>query len=118
MKMYKIIGVLAFVAVAVGLVFFSAGCAVKKNPPFGAAEIVSTPPGADVVNMLDNSMLGTTPFKYVKETEDGEAHYITVKVAKPGYEEKTVSFFLSPKYEDEETAMENPQSVEVNLMQK
>jgi len=100
------------------LVFFLAGCAVEKNPPFGAAEFISNPPGADVVSLEDNSTLGTTPFKYVRETEIGEEVYINVKVSKPGYGDKVVSFFLAPQFEDEEAAMNNPQQVEINLMQK
>jgi len=98
------------------LVFLLAGCAVEKNPPFGAAEIVTDPAGADVINVQDSSTLGTTPLNYVRETKDGEAEYMIVKITKPGYEDKTVSFFISPKYGDGEAAANDPQHIEVNLM--
>ena len=101
-----------------GFFFFLAGCAADKNPPFGAAEFVSSPPGADVKNVLDDSTLGTTPFTYVRETEEGEQEYMTVRFVKPGYKEETVSFFLNPGYEDEEKATENPQQIEINLVQE
>lgn len=117
MKLEKSVAMFSLGMAFVGLIFFLAGCAVEKNPPFGAAEIVSNPPGADVVSLADNSTLGTTPFKHVRETEIGEAEYILVKVSKPGYADKVISFFLDPQYDDEETALENPQLVEVNLEQ-
>ena len=118
MKLEKSVALFSMGMAFVGLIFFLAGCAAEKSPPFGAAEFVSSPPGADVVSLEDNSTLGTTPFKHVRETEMGEQEYITVKVSKPGYEDKVISFFLDPQYEDEEAAMNNPQQVEVNLMQK
>lgn len=118
MKACKMIAVFSFIVVSAGLMFCSAGCTVKKSPPFGAAEFVTTPPGADVIDLKDNSMLGTTPFKYVLETEEGNAEYVTVKITKPGYADKTYSFFIHPQYMDEEGALQNPQSIEVNLQQK
>lgn len=117
MKHDKSIAMFALGMALVGMIFFLTGCAAEKNPPFGAAEIVSTPPGADVMSLADNTTLGTTPFKHVRETMIGEEEYIIVKISKPGYDDKIISFFLDPKYEDEETAMENPQQVSVNLEQ-
>jgi len=117
MKIEKAVAMFSVCMAFVGVMFFLTGCAADKNPPFGAAEIVSNPPGADVVNLEDNSTLGTTPFKHVRETETGEQEYILVKVSKPGYEDRLISFFLNPQYEDEETALENPQQVEVGLEQ-
>lgn len=118
MKLEKSVAMISIGMAFAGLVFFLAGCAVEKNPPFGAVEFISNPPGADVISLDDNSTLGTTPFKYVRETEIGEEVYINAKVSKPGYGDKVISFFLAPQYEDEEAAMDNPQLVEINLMQK
>ncbi len=117
MKLEKALVMFSVCMAFAGVMFFMAGCAVEKNPPFGAAEISSNPPGADVVSLKDNSTLGTTPFKQARETEMGEEEYILVKLSKPGYEDKVLSFFLNPQYEDEETALENPQQLEVNLVQ-
>jgi hypothetical protein len=117
MKFGKTVAVFSLGMAFAGVIFFLVGCAVEKNPPFGAAEIISNPPGADVVNLKDNSTLGTTPFKHVRETKIGEEEYVTVKVSKPGYEDKVISFFLGSKYDKEEDAMNNPQQVTVDLVQ-
>jgi hypothetical protein len=118
MKMNKVIGLISRGAAIAGILFFLAGCAAEKNPPFGAAELVSDPPGADVINVQDNSTLGTTPFKYVRETSAGEDEYTVVKVTKPGYADEIVSFFLKAGFDDEEAAKENPQQIEIKLMEK
>ena len=91
MKTMKSIVHFSLIAVAVGFVFYLTGCA-SSHPPYGAAEFISNPPGADVINVKDNKAMGTTPFTYVRKTEESEAEYITVKVTKPGYEDKIVSF--------------------------
>ena len=106
MKFGKTVAVFSMGMALAGLILFLAGCAVEKNPPFG-----------DVVDLKDNSTLGTTPFKHVMETKIGEEEYVTVKVSKPGYEDKVISFFLVPKYDKEEDAMNNPQQVTVELTQ-
>ncbi len=103
--------------VVVGFVFFLAGCAEVENPPFAAAEIISSPPGAEVVNVKDNSILGTTPFKYAWETEAGKEEYIIVSLRKSGYEDTITTFFVNPRYDSDDAAMENPQVVEVTLDQ-
>jgi hypothetical protein len=119
MKATEIPGICTLAALAFGTFFFLAACgSVEPHPPFAAAEFISIPTGADVINTADNATLGTTPFKYVRETAEGEAEYMTVRVVKPGYQEETMSLFISPRYEDRETAMENPQQVEVMLTEK
>lgn len=118
MKLDMVFGLFARGMAIIGLFFLFSGCAADKNPPFGAAEIVSEPPGADVTLVQDNSTLGTTPFTYVRETADGEDEYIVVKATKPGYEDEIISFFLKSGSTDEETAKENPQLIEIMLENK
>ncbi|MDW7773025.1 MAG: hypothetical protein SCH71_09065 [Desulfobulbaceae bacterium] len=114
MKIKNCIVFLTFGTTLAGLIILAA-CAVQKNTSFGAAEIVSHPPGADVMDVINNNTLGTTPFTYIRKTDYGNAENIVIKTRKPGYEEETTSFFLDPGYEDEKTAMKNPQQVEIFL---
>lgn len=118
MKMNMTMGLFFRGMAMAGILLFLAGCAAEKNPPFGAAELMTDPPGADVINIRDNSTLGTTPFKYVRETAMGEDEFTVVRVSKPGYEDRIVSFFLEAGYDDEETARENAQQIGIKLMEK
>jgi len=90
------------------------GCVVESSP-YGAAQIVSDPPGAEVVNTQDGSTLGTTPLEHVWETEEGKSEYFMFNVSKPGYEDKITAFFVNPRYDSEDSALENPQKIEVSL---
>jgi hypothetical protein len=118
MRFEKAGAMLTMAIVLAGLVFLLSGCAEPENPPFGALEIISYPPGADVVRLEDNSTLGTTPLKHAWETEEGKAEYIIVSLKKSGYEDTVTTFFVNPLYDSEDAAMEDPQVIEVRLKQK
>lgn len=92
-------------------------CAEAPSEPFGAARIVSEPAGAEVVNLVDNTALGTTPLDHVWETADGKAEYIQLLLTRPGHGDAVTSFWINPRHGSREKAAEKPQVITVNLQQ-
>lgn len=85
---------------------------------YGAARIVSTPAGAEVISGKDGSSLGVTPTKVVwKEGSDNNQHLI-LRLRKDGYYEKVTSFWLHMRHSTSAKAEESPDIVEVVLLKK
>jgi len=61
---------------------------------YGAAKIVSTPSGAQVINGEDGSIIGNTPVTMRWKNANGNRRTIILKLKKTGYYEKTSSFWL------------------------
>lgn len=81
----------------------------------GAAMIESQPEGAEVVNAKTGVILGVTPVK-VWWQEDGESRlFINIRVQKPGYQDKTNSFWVTLRHKNREDALNDPQSVKMIL---
>lgn len=87
------------------------GCVGSK---YGSAYIVSTPPGAEVINMDDGTTLGITPLKQVWRDE-GKRKFVNIQLDKSGYKDKTTSFWLTLKHGTRKSAINDPQFVEVIL---
>jgi len=85
------------------------GCVGNK---YGSAYIVSTPPGAEVINMDDGTTLGITPLKQVWRDE-GKRKFVNIQLDKSGYKDKTTSFWLTLKHRTRKSAINDPQFVEV-----
>lgn len=81
---------------------------------YGAAKIVSFPPGAEVFN-TDGTLIGNTPVTMRWKDGSGNRQKIAVRVRTPGYYEKTSSFWLSMRHNSENKALDNPQLVEITL---
>lgn len=82
---------------------------------YGAAKIVSSPPGAQVISAGDGSVIGTTPMTYRWKNANGNRETIIVKLKKAGYYEKTSSFWLDMRATNLRTALAAPHLVEIEM---
>lgn len=97
--------------IAIILSFTLSACASH----YGAAKIVSNPPGAEVIDSDDGSLLGVTPLTVWFKDESAVRQTKTLRIKKSGYYEKISAFWLSMRHKNQETASANPQLVEVAL---
>ncbi len=96
------------------VIFSLSGCASH----YGAARIISNPPGAEVFNMDDGTSLGVTPVvRWWKDSSSARQH-IAVRFKKDGYYEKVTSFWLSMRHNSKEQAEKDLTLVEVSLSKK
>jgi len=86
------------------------GCAT-----YGAANIQSVPPGADVINLEDDSVLGQTPVVVWWKGDSGDPRYINVRLQKPGFRDKVTAFWVNMRHSSRDDAMAEPVQVQVNL---
>jgi hypothetical protein len=82
---------------------------------YGAAKIVSFPPGAEVINLDDGTVIGNTPVTMRWKDGNGNRQQIAVRVRHPGYYEKVMPFWLSMRHRSEKAALSNPQLVEITM---
>lgn len=92
------------------LLFGVSGCS-----SYGAAKIQSMPPGAEVVNLEDDSLLGTTPVMVHWKTDREESKLITVRFHKSGYSDKVTAFWVNMRHSSRARAEKEPQAVKVEL---
>lgn len=85
---------------------------------YGAAKIVSNPPGAEVISDEDGTVIGTTPTTAWWKDSSSNRQHIILRFKKDGYYEKVSSFWLSMRHRSLESAKENTQLVEVVLQDK
>lgn len=96
--------------VLAGSLALLAGCAHH-----GAAMITSQPSGAEVVDLEDDALIGVTPVK-VWWKESGESRkFVNIRLQKNGYRDKTTSFWVTLRHGSRQSAVDNPQAVEVTL---
>lgn len=107
-------GVLSLFILLAGAAMLT-GCG---NTTYGAARIMSVPNGAEVINLRDDSQLGTTPVEVMWKGEDVESEYVTVKFRKIGYKEKITSFWVNKRHETREAASKDAQPITVELEKK
>ena len=92
---------------------FCAGCSGVK---YGAVNIDSTPSGAEIVNLRDNTNLGKTPATVVWRGEDSEQ--VTVQLQKKGYHSSITRFWVNKRHASEEDAKMNAVDVHAELEQE
>lgn len=85
---------------------------------YGAARIVSFPPGAEVINLDDGTVIGNTPVTMRWKHPSNDRQHIPIRLRAPGYYEKVSSFWLSMRHSSEEQALTNPQLVEVTMQKR
>lgn len=93
------------------LLILMTGCASH----YGAARIVSTPPGAEVLSSEDGTSLGVTPATVVWKDSSANRKHMILRFQKDGYYEKVSSFWLSMRHSSMDDAKQNPGLVEVVL---
>ena len=94
-----------------GLTLIS-GCSATK---YGAATIGSTPEGAEVVNLKDNTNLGATPVKVSFSGEADTAEFVTIQLRKPGYIDRITSFWINRRHDSMQSAEDNAIDINVEL---
>ncbi len=85
---------------------------------YGAARVQSVPAGAEVVNLEDDSLLGTTPVLLHWKNDREESKLITVRFRKLGYEDKVTAFWVNMRHSNRSEAEKNAQPVKVELKSK
>lgn len=91
-----------------------AGCASH----YGAVTIVSDPPGAQVINPEDDSILGTTPLTTSWRDTSATRQYVAVRIKKAGFNDEISAFWVSMRHKSESAAKQEPKVVEVSLDKK
>ena len=87
-----------------------AGCSYH-----GAVFIASEPAGAEVVNIDDDTVLGITPVKVWWREKSNERMRVNVRLQKDGFRDKVTSFWVTLRHSDKDSALEDPNHVEVKL---
>lgn len=108
---YLVIRPPLFLAMALLFLLLSA-CSSQK---YGAAKITSSPEGAEVINLEDDSHLGSTPVKVAFSGEADTAEFVTIQLRKPGYIDRITSFWINRRHDTEETAEDNAIDIKVEL---
>ena len=96
------------------MLLLTTGCVGNK---YGSAYIVSSPPGAEVINLDDGTLLGVTPFKQIWR-DAGDRKFISIQLDKQGYKDKATSFWLTLDHRTRRSAVNDPQYIEVKLDSK
>jgi hypothetical protein len=93
-------GTLALTLLAASLMLLVGGCA--GGTKYGAANINSTPEGAEIINLKDNTNLGRTPAQVVWRGKESEK--VTVQLQKNGYHYAITSFWINRRHKTEAEA--------------
>ena len=91
------------------------GCAEMR---YGAVNFVTDPPGAEIVDLRNDTNLGTTPVRVSWEGKKGTAEKITVMLKKEGYHEKMISLGVNKRHESKTVAEANAVDMDVILQKK
>ncbi len=98
------------------LLFALGGCGQTM---YGVAKIDSIPPGAEVINLKDDTHLGMTPLLITWESDDGKAaKHATIELRKTGYVEKITSFWVQMRHKTKSDAAKEPQPVSIELSKR
>lgn len=82
---------------------------------YGAARIISDPPGAELYSEEDGTIVGTTPTTAWWKDGKSRRKNIVLRFKKDGYYEKVTPFWLSMRHKNLKDAQANAQLVEVVL---
>ena len=89
--------------------------AISGCSSYGAARILSEPAGAEVVNLEDDSLLGTTPVMVHWKNDREESKLITVRFHKSGFDDKVTAFWVNMRHSSRAKAENEPQAVKVEM---
>ena len=92
--------------------------ACGSSKTYGDVKFITIPPGAQVVNLKDDTNLGMTPVQVTWEGKDGKPEYVTVELTKKGYKNDITSFWVNTRHETREAAAAEPQPVTVELQKR
>ena len=89
------------------------GCSAQQ---YGAVKFTSTPPGAAVVNLKDDTVLGTTPVRVLWKGRAGTSEKVVVQFNKHGFFEKIFSVWVNKRHDDEQTAVNEATEIHAELV--
>ncbi len=89
------------------------GCSGAKT--FGSVKFVTTPAGAEVINLKDDTNMGMTPVLVTWEGNEEKPEYVTVEFRKTGYREEITSFWVNKRHQSREAAASEAQPITVEL---
>lgn len=89
------------------------GCGAQTK--YGVAKINSTPAGAEIVNLKDNSHLGITPARVSFPGEADTSEFVTIQLRKLGYRDRITTFWMNRRYETVHEALEGAIDIAVEL---
>ncbi len=92
---------------------FLGGCTSAKT--YGSVKFVSTPVGAEVINLKDDTNMGMTPVLVTWEGNEEKPEYVTVEFRKTGYREEITSFWVNKRHDTREAAASSAQPITVEL---
>jgi hypothetical protein len=94
---------------------FLAAC---SQTMYGVVKIESIPPGAEVINLKDDTYLGMTPLLVTWESKEDKVRHVTVELRKVAYVEEITSFWVKMRHETKEDAIRDPQPVTIELIKR
>lgn len=98
------------------LLLLVSGCSSAVN--YGSAKISSSPAGAEVINLEDDSHLGVTPVNIRFAGKENTAEFVTVQLRKPGYIDRITSFWINRRHLTQLDADDNAIDISVELEKK
>ena len=104
-----------FKRIRLGLMIPALMLGISGCSSYGAARILSEPSGSEVVNLEDDSLLGTTPVMVHLKNDREESKLITVRFNKTGYDDKVTAFWVNMRHSSRAKAEKEPQPVKVEL---
>lgn len=112
MACLRTVGRFVFCLVSLAVLLVTTGC--SKNM-YGAVKFASSPPGAEVVNLRDDTSLGVSPVVVVWESGEGKPEYVTIQMRKAGYREAITSFWVNTRHQTREKAREEAHPIFIEL---
>ena len=95
------------------LVLFASGCSLQQ---YGAVKFTSTPLGAEVVNLKDDTVLGTTPVRVLWKGSAGSSEKVVVQFRKNGFYEKIISVWVNKRHNSETSAVSEATEIHAELL--
>lgn len=92
------------------------GCASSVN--YGAANILSEPSGAEIINLKDDSNLGKTPAQVVWKGAAGSSEQVTVQLRKNGYQPAITTLWINKRHASEDEALIDAVDVHTELQKE
>lgn len=95
------------------IILFVSGCSTQQ---YGAVKFSSNPSGAEVVNLKDETVLGTTPVRVLWKGSGGSSEKVTVQFIKNGYFEKIISVWVNKRHASEQDAVAEATEMHAELI--
>lgn len=81
----------------------------------GAATIVTVPPGAQVIDLKDDSVIGVTPLTVHWEDSARTRRYVALELKKAGFKDEVSHFWVSMRHKSKTSAVDAGDTVKVEM---